>query len=299
MGKDRNAKTKKGKDVVVQGVDQHPALVPEEGQASRSSKKNLPHRLFCRNSQLVPSPSRRHLHLKIPRWSSRRHLHLRDSLNNKDEASSQSSEEAVISIDPPKGKGNKKIVEGNPDTSPGKVDSPLDDLASKDGSPEQRSTPMSEQMEDLFEMLNGGEEASNDTKEGDEVGVKEELEDLESFLSYLRRVGSCSEQLLFPWFDATKYPKVLHFDVAEEEISAYIDRMLKDSHKWKDEGDVLASTEKIEEEDKIVRTTDKFVRNLFLRLGQALDPQMEVAKAHAASMEEAANVWQHKAIQAI
>jgi hypothetical protein len=291
--------------VVVQGVDQHLARVHEEEQTSRSGKKKdrpSASQAFLQEQPTPPfpikkAPSSKDSSLVILQRSSPRNK--RDSLNNKDEASSQSSEEAVISIDPPKGKGNKKTVEGNPDASPGKVGSPLEDLASKDGSPEQKSTPTSEQLEDLFDMLDGGEEASNDTKEGDEVGVKEEPEDLESFLSYLRRVGSCSEQLLFPWFDATKYPKVLHFDVAEEEISAYIDRMLKDSHKWKDERDVLASTEQIEEEDKIVRTTDKFVRNLFLRLSQALDPQMEVAKAHAASMEEAANSWQHKAIQAI
>jgi hypothetical protein len=86
----------------------------------------------------------------------------RDSLSNKDEASSQSSEEAVLSIDPPKGKGDKKTVEGNPDTSPGKVGSPLEDLASKDGSPEQKSTPTSEELEDIFDMLDGGEEASNE-----------------------------------------------------------------------------------------------------------------------------------------
>ncbi len=55
----------------------------------------------------------------------------------------------------------------------------------------------------------------------------------------------------------------------------------------------------IDEEDKIVRVSDKFMRHLFLRLGQALDPQMEVAKAHAASMDEAANAWQQKAIKAI
>jgi hypothetical protein len=263
----------------------------------------LPHRLFCRVRQPAPpfpvkkAPSSKESSLVILQMSPPRNK--RDFLSNKDEASSQSSEEAVLLFDPPKGKGNKKTVEGKPDASPGKVSLPLEELPSKEGSPEQKSTPTSEVMEDLFDMLEGGEEASNDTKEGDEVEVKEEPEDLESFLNYLRRVGNCNKQLLFPWLDATGYPKVVQLDVAEEEIPAYIERMLKDSHKWKDEKDVLASIEEIDEEDKIVRTTDKFVRNLFLRLGQALDPQMEVAKAHAASMEEAANSWQHKAIKAI
>jgi hypothetical protein len=118
-------------------------------------------------------------------------------------------------------------------------------------------------------------------------------------LDYLRRVGNCNKQLLYPWLNATEYPKVVQIDIEDEEIPAYIERLLKDGHKWKEEKDVLASIEEIDEEDKIVRTTDKFVRHLFLRLGQALDPQMEVAKAHASSMMEAANAWQHKAIQAI
>jgi hypothetical protein len=69
MGKDRNAKTKKGKDVVVQGVDQHPARVHEEEQANRSGKKKDRPSASQALLQEQPAPSRRHLHLKIPRWS--------------------------------------------------------------------------------------------------------------------------------------------------------------------------------------------------------------------------------------
>ncbi len=93
------------------------------------------------------------------------------------------------------------------------------------------------------------------------------------------------------FFILTEYPKIVQLDIEDEEIPAYVERFLKDGHKWKEEKDVLASIEEIDEEDKIVRTTDKFVRYLFLFLGQALDPQTEVAKAHAASIEEAANAW--------
>jgi hypothetical protein len=307
MVKDRIAKPKKVKDVVVQGVDQHSARVQEGEQAGRSSKKKSEPSASQALLQSQPAPP---FPIKKAPTSKESSLVILqrsppqndgDSSKGKDEVSSQSSEEAVLVFDPPKVKGNKKTVEGKPDASPGKIGSPLlvEDLASKEGSPDQKSTPTSELMEDIFGMLEGGEETNKDSKESVEAKIKEETEDLESFMDYLRRVGNCSKQLLYPWLDATEYPKIVQLDIEDEEIPAYIERLLKDGHKWKEEKNVLASIEEIDEEDKIVRTTDKFVRTLFLRLGQAIDPQMEVAKAHAATMEEAANAWQHKAIKAI
>jgi hypothetical protein len=142
--------------------------------------------------------------------------------------------------DPPRGKGNKKTVEVKPDASPRKVGSPSEDLASKENTPEQKSTPTSEMLDDTLDMLQDGEGAKKDSKESVDLEVKEEQEGLESFLDYLRRVGNCDKQLLYPWLDATEYPKVVQLDIEDEEIPAYIERMLKNSHKWKEGKDVLA-----------------------------------------------------------
>jgi hypothetical protein len=67
-------------------------------------------------------------------------------------------------------------------------------------------------------------------------------------MDYLRRVGKYNKQLLYPWLDATEYPKIVQLDilVEDEEIPAYIERLLKDGHKWKEEKDVLASIDEIE-----------------------------------------------------
>jgi hypothetical protein len=306
MAKERNARAKKGKDTANQGVVQHSVCVQEGEKVSRSNKKKekpSASQALLQQQPTPPFPVKRAPHSKDSSLTilqrSPPQQNDGDSSKGKEEVSSQSSEEAVLMFDPPKAKGNKKTVEGKSDTSPGKIDSPLEDLASKEGSPEQKSTPTSDLMEDILDMLKGGEEINEDSKESVEAEIKEETEDLESFIDYLRRVGNCNKQLLYPWLDATEYPKIVQLDIEDEEIPAYIERLLKDGHKWKEEKDMLAPIEEIDEEDKIVRTTDKFVRHLFLRLGQALDPQMEVAKAHAASMEEAANAWQHKAIKAI
>jgi hypothetical protein len=51
--------------------------------------------------------------------------------------------------------------------------------------------------------------------------------------------------------------------------------------------------------DRIIRVNCDYTKNLFLRLGKALDPHLEVAKSHAASMKEAALAWQEKAIKSI
>jgi hypothetical protein len=60
------------------------------------------------------------------------------------------------------------------------------------------------------------------TEEDADVEIKEEPEDLESFMDYLRRVGNCDKQLMYPWLDATEYPKVVQLDIEDEEIPAYI-----------------------------------------------------------------------------
>jgi hypothetical protein len=55
----------------------------------------------------------------------------------------------------------------------------------------------------------------------------------------------------------------------------------------------------IDIEDNIVRAHDKYVRMLYLRLGNALQPHTKIAKAHAATMKEAAFTWQQRAIKLI
>jgi hypothetical protein len=47
----------------------------------------------------------------------------------------------------------------------------------------------------------------------------------------------------------------------------------------------------IDTEDQIIRSNDRYVRMLYLRLGKALEPHTKIAKAHAAKMKEAATCY--------
>ncbi len=49
----------------------------------------------------------------------------------------------------------------------------------------------------------------------------------------------------------------------------------------------------------MARVNCKYTQNLCLRLGKTRDPLLEVAKSRAASMKEAAQAWQEKAIKSI
>ncbi len=110
MGKDRNAKVRKGKEVVNQGADQFSALVQDGEQAGRASKKEdrpsaSPALLPKQPVPPLPSskaPSSKDFSLAILQRSPPRNK--RDPLRNKDEVSSQSSEEAVLELDPPRDK---------------------------------------------------------------------------------------------------------------------------------------------------------------------------------------------------
>jgi thioredoxin reductase len=51
--------------------------------------------------------------------------------------------------------------------------------------------------------------------------------------------------------------------------------------------------------DQMARTNCKYTKNLFLRLGVASNPHLEMAKVHAASMKTSALTWQEKAINSI
>jgi hypothetical protein len=172
MGKDRNTKIKKGKDVANQGVDQHSARVQEGEQASRASKKKdkpSASQALLQKQPVPPfpvnkAPSFKDSPLVILQRSSPRNK--RDSLRNEDETSSQSSEEAVLEVDPPRGKGNKKIVEVKPDASPGKVGSPLGDLASKESTPEQKGTRTSEILDETIDILQDENDSKKDNYRG-------------------------------------------------------------------------------------------------------------------------------------
>jgi hypothetical protein len=80
-------------------------------------------------------------------------------------------------------------------------------------------------------------------------------------------------------------------------LDHYIERGLSSSHKWKDDEGVHKTLMEIDIEDNIIRGNDKYVRMLYLRLGKALEPHTKIAKAHAATMKEAAFTWQQRAIK--
>ncbi len=63
--------------------------------------------------------------------------------------------------------------------------------------------------------------------------------------------------------------------------------------------DVNVTLDEVDLADRIIRVNCDYTKNLYLRLGKALDPHLEVAKSHAASMKEAALAWQEKAIKSI
>jgi hypothetical protein len=57
--------------------------------------------------------------------------------------------------------------------------------------------------------------------------------------------------------------------------------------------------DEVDLKDQMARFNCKYTQNLCLRLGKTRAPHLEVAKAHAASMKEAALAWQEKAIKSI
>ncbi len=105
--------------------------------------------------------------------------------------------------------------------------------------------------------------------------------------------------LLYDWIDAKEYPELSPMEASEETVNQYIERVLASSHKWSNDEGVHKTLMEIDIEDNIVRAHDKYVRMLYLRLGNALQPHTKIAKAHAATMKEAAFTWQQRAIKLI
>ncbi len=120
----------------------------------------------------------------------------------------------------------------------------------------------------------------------------------DDFPTFLKKMGEI-KALLYLWQEAKEFPELNHVDVSEEEMDQYIERVLKDSHKWKNTEGVNKTLQEIDLEDKIVRGNDRYLRMIYLRLGNALHLHTGIAKAHAATMKEAAFTWQQRAIKLI
>jgi hypothetical protein len=86
-----------------------------------------------------------------------------------------------------------------------------------------------------------------------------------------------------------EYPVLPPMNVSEETVNQYIERVLENSHEWKDLEGVQMTMNGIDEGDQIIRANDIYIRSLYLCLGKALASHTEQAKAHAASMREAAH----------
>jgi hypothetical protein len=120
----------------------------------------------------------------------------------------------------------------------------------------------------------------------------------DDFPGFWKKTGEI-KALLYQWQSAKKFSEFNNIDVSEEEMDQYIERVLKDSHKWNDTEGVNKTLQEIDLEDKIVRHNDRYLRMIYLRLGKALHLHTGIAKAHAATMKEVAFTWQQRAIKLI
>ena len=209
----------------------------------------------------------------------------------KEETSSQSSQEAELDASLVKKKGKKKKGQATLATSPTKNNSEdeKEDTLGSDcslpalGSSEEHSPTTSTDF--LAEFL-------GDEKDEDLSPVPDD------YSTFLKKTGEI-KALLYKWECAKEFPEFKAVDVSDEEIDLYIERVLKDSHKWKDTEGVNKTLQDIDLEDKIVRGNDRYLRMVYLRLGKAVHLHAGIAKAHAASMKEAAFTWQQRAIKLI
>ncbi len=101
------------------------------------------------------------------------------------------------------------------------------------------------------------------------------------------------------WYDAREFPTLTAVDPGIEDLDKYIENVLSHSHKWKDHHYVKCTMDGIDLEDQMARVNCKYTRNLYLCLGRASNPHLEMAKSHAASMKTVALAWQEKAIKSI
>jgi hypothetical protein len=78
----------------------------------------------------------------------------------------------------------------------------------------------------------------------------------DNYSSFLKKTGEI-KALLYKWECAKEFQEFKVLDVSDEEIDQYIERVLKDSHKWKNTEGVNKTLQEIDLEDKIVRGNDK------------------------------------------
>jgi len=213
----------------------------------------------------------------------------------KEESSSESSQEAELDASLVSNKGNKKRGQATLAASPAEANR-VDEKKDGSGSDCELSRLKSSaehspaDSDDILEGLL--EDAMNDsplqTSEGDPNSLTE----------LLKKTGDI-QTLLYSWQSAKDYPKLSFIDVSEEEMDRHIERVLENSHRWKDTEDVNKAWQAIDLEDEIVRGNDKYLRMVYLRLGQALHLHAGIANEHRASMSEAAHTWQLRAIRLI
>jgi hypothetical protein len=70
----------------------------------------------------------------------------------------------------------------------------------------------------------------------------------------LKKTGEI-KALLYQWQCAKGFPEFTDIAVSEEEMDQYIERVLKDSHKWKGTEGVNKTLQEIDLEDKSSDTT--------------------------------------------
>jgi hypothetical protein len=216
-----------------------------------------------------------------------------------------------------KGKEDKKTAEAKPGTSPA-LSTPNSEDASmltglleengtdnlEDNDEEERSPdPNHEELLSAISKISPlNEDESSSAKQVDTVSTEAEQEnnvitavDLEDYIQVIQ--NNDSENRF--WQDAKEFPDLTSVDPDIKEIDKYIEDVLAHSHKWKDQKDVKCTMDEIDLKDQMARFNCKYTQNLCLRLGKTRAPHLEVAKAHAASMKEAALAWQEKAIKSI
>ena len=308
MGKDRKLKGK------------HPKGDPKREEIAREKRDKLSatHLLDQKTPAHPPpvkmAPPSASLPLaKLGKESKRKDSKERKGSVDKSSPYSESSEEHVLDTNLIKEeKEDKKTAEVKPGTSPdlGTPNSEdalmLSDLLDEDGtnncddiSHEERS-PIND---DLLKFI--AERSDDDTtiaKQDNAVSTVGKQEDAgviaADFEKYIQAIQN-NNIVTRSWCDAKEFPALKQVEPENADIDKYIEDVLAHSHKWKDQKDVKCSMDEVDLKDQMARTNCKYTKNLFLRLGVASNPHLEMAKVHAASMKTSALTWQEKAINSI
>jgi hypothetical protein len=208
----------------------------------------------------------------------------------KDETSSESSQEGVLDVTL-ESKGKKKKGQATLAASPPKhvPEDEKEDASSRESSLPGIGSSAENSPTTSIDLL---AEFLADEKDDNLSPVPDD------YSSFLKKAGEI-KVLLYKWECAKEFPEFKALDVSDEEIDQHIERVLKDSHKWKNTEGVNKTLQEIDLEDKILRGNDRYLRAVYLRLGNALHLHAGIAKEHAASMKEAAFTWQQRAIKLI